>query len=145
MKIRQCLLMLLLGTLVGCGPIYKDFYTFHPADNQQSDHCIDDCVYQQRRCENDARMVTEQCKYQALMEKRICEAGRQYAYSDKKKRMECVSNCYCSENYCSDPDLTQCEQSRVFCHVACGGKVTQTTRCVSFCDQAAPPVSKEIK
>lgn len=133
----------LLACLSGCGPVYQKFYAYHPMRSDSQRNCSLTCQVLKQSCQNSEQQSYQLCLSNARLEYATCKAGETWGYSDKGK-YECMYNCYCYEPSCSDPNIVGCEQQYVDCYVGCGGRVTETTRCVSQCKDALPDAVREL-
>lgn len=117
----------------GCAPVYKKFYAYEPMRSQNQRSCAVTCQVLKQSCETNQLQAYQLCQSNARLEYQTCKSGETWGYNNKGK-YECQYNCYCYEPSCSEPDHDQCEGQYASCYTACGGKVTETTRCVENCE-----------
>ena len=138
-------LLLFLLTLIACGPVYQTSYSYSPPPSLKSTSCINHCQTNQQDCEWQEEQRYQACEDRASADYNICESNKIYGYNYKKKRTECVANCYCSRTSCSAPNIERCTTRYNSCYVGCGGTVVSTTQCVSNCEEAEPPSTQIIR
>ena len=135
--IKLCIFTVLVILVSACGPTYQTFYDFHPLKNASERNCGGHCLKDKQNCRQMEQLMLRECESRAELQYQLCETRKIYGY-DKKGKWECVDNCYCSRDSCSE-NTERCEEDYRNCYVICGGKITATTRCTSNCEEAAPP------
>lgn len=136
-----CLIILLCSS---CGPVYQRFYSYQPMRSESQRSCSLTCQVIKQSCQNSENQGYELCTTRAQLEYQSCKAGETWGWNSKKNTYECQYNCYCYTPSCDDPNLGRCEDDYANCYVGCGGKVTETTRCVQNCDKALPESSRSL-
>lgn len=137
-------LALTVTVLCSCSPVYQTSYSYHPIAGRQGQMCSNTCLVTKQSCVQSLREGYERCEAQAEVSYRLCEAGKIYGYN-KKGEVECIANCGCWRQSCSQPAYGQCEEAYKECYLNCGGEVTSTTACTSFCEEAQPPIVQRLK
>ena len=123
--------------VTGCSPVYKTFYDYEPMKTESQRTCSMSCQMLQQSCSTNQQQNYQLCKSNAQMAYQNCKSNERWGYNSKGK-YECQDNCYCYESSCSDPDPSECEAQYASCYRGCGGRVTETTRCVENCEKAGP-------
>lgn len=127
--------LILLTLLAGCGPQFQTFYDYTPPKSATGKQCITTCRLVLETCKGNVNNSYQACLTRSSNEQRACESNRRYEWNKKSKDYECVYNCYCSGEYCPDPDFSECEEDYRICYQDCGGRVVGSSRCVANCDQ----------
>lgn len=134
---RTLLLIASILALASCGPTYQTFYDYKPMKNATSKRCANDCIALKQDCQSIALQDYNSCQTRAEIAYQSCEDRKYFGYN-KKGEWECLENCYCFRESCSE-NSARCEESYKECYVNCGGTVVATTQCVSNCEEAAAP------
>lgn len=127
-----------------CGPIYHTSYSYTPPGNLRGNECANNCQSVQQDCEQDEKETYRDCQSQAELQYALCQASQVKIYNPKNGKVECVSNCYCSRNYCAEPTFQICTDRYNTCYLNCGGTVLATTQCVQNCEEALPPSTQKL-
>lgn len=128
--------LMFLAVFAGCAPVYRKFYDYKPMRTDSQRSCSTNCMVLKQSCQNQEQLSYQLCLSNARLEYQTCKAGEIWGW--KKDKYECISNCYCYEPSCDGPNNDSCEEQYANCYVGCGGRVTETTRCVAQCDKAMP-------
>lgn len=121
--------MLALASVVlsACAPVYSKSYEYQPISNPDGARCAVSCEVDKTHCLN-----AEQRNYQK------CIDGpwtRNLSCYDKHN----FDRCSWDPPTCDLPNFQRCEDVQADCHLNCGGKVMQKTKCSSYCEGARPP------
>lgn len=143
--LKNKLLLLLLAAVCSCGPVYQTTFSYSPPSDLPGNTCLNGCQSNQQQCEWNERSLHQECERRAEMDYNFCESGKRYSYNYKKKRTDCVENCYCSRDTCPEPNIPLCTDRYNSCYVGCGGTVVATTQCVSSCEKANPPTTQILR
>lgn len=145
MKIRG--ICLLAVCLTSCAPVYQTDYTFLPPENQHGQTCVLQCENTRLQCRQLADARYQTCLSRVELAYQACEARKIYRYDYKNGEAECVHNCYCYRESCTD-DSESCQAQYRGCYQTCGGQVLSKTYCVSNCDEVggvgAPPPGQSL-
>lgn len=95
--------------------------------------CAVTCQVLKMSCATNQQQNYQLCKSNARLDYQSCKSSERWDYNSKGK-WECQDNCYCYESYCSEPNQDECEAQYATCYTGCGGRVTETTRCVENCE-----------
>lgn len=134
---KRCLLLLLAIFVAGCSPVYRKFYTYEPMRTDSQRNCSVTCQVLKQSCSTNQQQAYQLCLANSRLEYQSCKSNEIWGYN-KKGNYECQHNCYCYEPSCTDPDPDLCESQYASCYTGCGGKVTETTRCVENCENEKP-------
>lgn len=131
--IRLFSLGILFALLFGCGPIYKQEYSYVAPRTTAGTMCISQCVQNKNMCEQMCQMKNDNCRAQARADAAYqFEAYKQERYAQGKKIEKSFSN---FDNSYACSDTCNCRPTFNGCYSACGGQIVSKKICVAFCDK----------
>lgn len=133
MRMKKAILISIL-LFTGCSPVYKKFYDYEPMRKESQRTCAVTCQLVRQSCETNQLQAYQLCQSNSRLEYQNCKSREYWGHNDKGK-YECLDNCYCYESYCAEPNRDECEAQYATCYKGCGGKVTETTKCVENCPE----------
>ncbi len=131
---KNCFFILVIMAMAGCGPVYKKFYDYEPMRTESQRTCAMTCQLVKQSCFSNQQQAHQLCQSNARFDYQSCKNNERWGYN-RKGKWECIDNCYCFESSCSEPNRDECEDEYASCFRGCGGRVSETTRCVANCER----------
>jgi hypothetical protein len=129
-------LLILIGLLSGCGPVYQTDYQMVPPQSETGRQCANNCLLSKQNCEQTCQIQEMSCEERGRLQSRneyLEYVAVQHAAGQPVTRREHEFQQYynCSSNYC----VASCGENYRMCHTNCGGQVVPHTYCTAFCDK----------
>ncbi len=140
MKSKIILLVIILVTMVGCGPMYKTLYHYHAPNDPQGRQCINSCDFMRQQCNSGCHDRKQNCEITAQAMDAISNAAcyNRQSYCRSHHGSGCLLE-HCghhsnSHSQCSSYDCKQsCEYQYNQCFTNCGGSIETQQVCTSNC------------
>lgn len=145
MKNRSIFLIIILFSLVSCGPVYRTTHDYYPPENMDGRNCLNSCDNIRQSCTSNCRDREQNCKMSSqvvdVVKKSSCYKRKKYCTAHPE-----ASDCWIDKNddcndYSSSHDECSSEECRADCteyynrcYINCGGSINTRTVCVSDCD-----------
>lgn len=136
--IKKIFLTFLFFAVSACGPQFSTEYILTPPKSQSGQNCLFQCETIKQQCFQIEDSEYYRCEDRSRQENYDCEYNIRITKNREPKWYECGGET-CSR------DNERCENSYRSCYQSCGGKVETVTRCVSNCEQLAPPPPSQKK
>lgn len=134
-KMKKLNTLIILCTLVGCGPVMKTNYTFTPPKKPFGRLCANQCMYSKdnclRNCHNNvihceqSNAIQAQLRYQQYVNMKLMR----HEPIDRTVN-DFTSYAGCSEFSCKN----NCNENYRTCYTNCGGTITSSEECIAFCN-----------
>ena len=138
--VRITLMMVGLGAVAACGPVYKTTYELTPPQTAEGRMCVTQCQQTKSACQQSGYDRYQRCKSEKLAyaERKFNEYRIQQLLLKKPIKKSQRSfyggySCSVEKSYARG-----CEQDFVGCFSTCGGTVTPRTVCTANCEKAPP-------
>ncbi len=144
MQNKYIFLILILFSLVACGPIYQTHHDYYPPENMDGRYCLNSCDEIRQNCTSNCHDREQNCEISAqamdAVKTSSCYKRKEYCTAHPEAPdcgNDMHTNCshYSNRHYqCYNEACEKsCTEYYNRCFVNCGGMVDSKTVCVANC------------